>query len=42
MPDVSQELVSWAQDVVNIDWQFDRFARYLRYGTLCPLLGVAP
>lgn len=41
-PNVSQDLATWSQDIINIEWQFSRFARYLRYGTLCPLLGLNP
>ncbi|MGH2639876.1 MAG: hypothetical protein ACRDF4_11465 [Rhabdochlamydiaceae bacterium] len=36
----SPVLQKWAQSILNIDWQYERFARYLLEGTLRPLLEI--
>jgi len=37
-PKASLDIKDWATRVKpNLDWQFDRYARYLRCGTLLPL-----
>jgi hypothetical protein len=39
-PSISRELREWVLQINHLDWQFDRFAKYLREGTLLPLLAV--
>lgn len=37
-PQLSEEIRDWARRLMNIEWQYTRFARYLRIGTILELL----